>query len=144
MDTRGLLAPETAAAARDHYETLGPAAQTVTKEVAKAMAFDREEYRDRVTTDVVGTARDALFASLLRVQTGTREEFEEWLESHSGLAPHVEGSDHVDRRAWHPVPFADRVAAVTFQNEPAAAVGTVQRQAFGRHYRPLFEESVEG
>lgn len=143
MDSRGLLAPETKAAARDHYETLGPTAQTVTKEVAKAMDFDRQEYRDRVTTDVVETARDALFASLLRVHTGTSEEFEAWLDSHPALEADVEGSDHVDRRAWHSVPFEDRVAAVTFQNEPAAAVGTVQRQAFGRHYRPIFEAPTE-
>ncbi|AKH96927.1 DUF5809 family protein [Halanaeroarchaeum sulfurireducens] len=138
METRGLLAPETAAAARTHYETLGPAAQTVTREVTKAMSFDREEYRERVTGEVVGTAREALFASLLRVRVGTREEYESWLDDHPDVDAHVEGSEHVDRVAWHPVPFEDRVAAVTFQNEPDAAVATLQRQAFGRHYRPLF------
>jgi len=138
METRGLLAPETADAARRHYETLGPAAQTVTKEVAKAMAFDREEYRERVTTDVVGTARDALFASLLEVHLGTREEYEDWRDDRPALDPHEEGSESVDNVAWHPVPFDDAVAAVTYQNEPDAAVATLQRQAFGRHYRSLF------
>ncbi|MFW5919213.1 MAG: DUF5809 family protein [Halanaeroarchaeum sp.] len=139
MDTRGLLEPESAAAARDRFEALGPVAQTVTREVAKAMDFDREEYRERVTTDVVGTAREALFASMLRVHTGTREEFDDWCEAHPDLEVQVEGSEHVDRLAWHPAPFDGSVAAVTFQNEPDAAVGTVQRQAFARHYRPLFE-----
>ncbi|MFB6094320.1 MAG: DUF5809 family protein [Halanaeroarchaeum sp.] len=139
MDTRGLLAPTTETEVRERFEELGPAAQVVTKEVAKAMAFDRQEYRDRVTGDVVATARDALFSSLLRVHVGTREEFESWLDDHPDLASHVEGSDGVTRRAWHPVPVDGAVAAVTFQSEPDAAVGTLRRQAYGRHYEPLLE-----
>ncbi|MGM0399400.1 MAG: DUF5809 family protein [Halobacteriota archaeon] len=138
METRGLLAPATAETARSQYQALGPAAQTVTKEVAKSMDFDREEYRERVTTDVVGTARDALFASLLEVHLGTREEYAAWLDDHPDLDAHEEGNENVDRVAWHPVPFEGTVAAVTYQNEPDAAVGTLQRQAFGRHYRSLF------
>lgn len=138
METRGLLAPETAEAARTHFERLGPAAQTVTKEVAKAMDFDRDEYRERVSADVVGTAREALFASLLQVHLGTRAEFEEWQDDHPDLDVRVEGNENVDRVAWHPVSFEGAVAAVTYQNEPDAAVATLQRQAFGRHYRSLF------
>ena len=140
METRGLLAPETAAEARDRYESVGPAAQTVTKEVAKAMSFDREEYRERVTSDVVGTARDALFASLLQVHVGDRDTFDQWLDDNPEFDVLVEGSDSVDNVAWHLVPFESVVVAVTYQNEPDAAVGTLQRLAFGRFYRSLFAE----
>ena len=136
METQGLLSPTTAEEAHRHFDALGPAAQTVTKEVAKAMAFDREEYRERVTSEVVGTAREALFASLLEVHRGSREEFETWSDEHGDLEPEIEGAETVDYVAWHPIPFEDRVVAVTYQNEPEAAVGTLQRQAFGRHYRP--------
>lgn len=137
METRGLLAPESEAAARDRYEAVGPAAQTVTKEVAKAMNFDPGEYTERVTSQVVETARDALFASLLQVHVGTATEFEEWLETRQSLEIHLEGSENVERRAWHPIPPADAVAAVTFHDEPDAAVATVRRQAFGRFYRDI-------
>lgn len=139
MDTRGLLAPETPDEARGQYEALGPAAKTVTAEVARAMEFDEAEYRERVTGSVVETARDALFASLLRVYVGYRDEFEEWTESYPAYDVHLEGSDNVDRRAWHPVHAADAVAAVTYHEETDAAVATVQRQAFGRYYRDLVE-----
>lgn len=138
METHGVLAPETPKVVREHYETLGPAAQTVVKETAKAMEFDREEYNRRVTSEVVGTARDALFASLLEVRVGSREDFEEWVE---GQVPdhevHVEGSEQVDRVAFHVVPFAEAVVAATFQNEEAAAVATLRRIAFGRFYREV-------
>lgn len=135
METQGLLAPQTKAAARDRYETVGPAAQTVTKEVARAMEFAPEEYNRRVTSQVVETARDALFASLLQVHMGNEAEFQEWSEAHPSLEVHLEGSENVEGRAWHSVPPADVVAAVTFHDEPEAAVATVQRQAFGRFYR---------
>ncbi|ESP87292.1 DUF5809 family protein [Candidatus Halobonum tyrrellensis] len=162
MDTEGTLAPETAAAAREAYEELGPAAQVTTREAAKAMEFDREEYRERVTSDVVGTVRDALFASLLRVHVGTREEFDGWLADHPDYEADVAGSDNVDRVVWHPVPFAGAgdvdgaeagtdgavgaseanetpggglVVAATYQDERDAAVGTLRRRAFGAVYR---------
>ncbi len=76
METHGVFSPATEAVAREQYEDIGPVAQTVVKETAKAMTFDREEYGERVTSDVVATARDALFASLLETHTGTSEEFE--------------------------------------------------------------------
>jgi len=134
MDERGLLSPETPDAASAQYEDLGPAAQTVTRELAKAMAFDREEYEERVTGDVVATARDALFASLLRVTVGTRDEFDAFCDDHSDLDVRENGSEHVERVAWHVVPFEDVVVATTFENEPDAAVATLQRIVHGRYY----------
>ena len=135
MHTRGTFAPETEAEARDRYERLGPVAQTVVRETAKAMDFEREEYEERVTPEVVERARDALFASLLEVAVGTREEFDEWAADREGDVV-VVGSDQVDHVAWHAPPFADGVAA-TFQHEEDAAVDTLRRQAFGRIYREL-------
>lgn len=134
MDERGFLAPETAEAAAEQYRELGPAAQTVTRETAKAMEFDREEYRERVTSDVVETARDALFASLLEVTVGTYEEFEAFCEDHPDLDVYENGSTEVERAVWHVVPFKDAVVAATFQNEPEAAVGTLRRIVHGKFY----------
>ncbi|MFB6131167.1 MAG: DUF5809 family protein [Salinigranum sp.] len=135
METQGTFSPETAAEAREAYESVGPAAQTVVREVARAMEFDREEYHERVTGEVVETARDALFASLLTVTVGTREEFDAWREDHPEYAVHVAGSDNVDYVVWHAAPFAETAVAATFQNEREAAVGTLRRQAYGRVYR---------
>ncbi|SEW17844.1 DUF5809 family protein [Natrinema salifodinae] len=139
MHTVGMVSPASADAARERYEAVGPAAQTVVREVAKAMAFDREEYDERVTGDVVETARDALFASLLEVHVGDRDEFEEWRESYDGEVTTV-GHENVDRVAWHAGPTGQAVAA-TFQNEEDAAVATLRRQAFGRVYRELVDRS---
>jgi len=135
METHGFLAPETEAAARDRYEAVGPAAQTVVKETAKAMAFDADEYDERVTGEVIETARDALFASLLEVRTGTREEYEEWLADRDREVVE-EGSEHVSHVAWHDA-LAETVVAATFESEERAAVATLRRQAFGRAYRDL-------
>ena len=135
METQGRFAPETPAEARELYETVGPAAQTTVREVAKAMAFDREEYADRVTSDVVETARDAIFASLLEVIVGTREEFEEWHASYEGEL-FEEGHEAVDNLVWHAGPD-DVAVAATFQDEPDAAVATLRRIAFGRIYREM-------
>ncbi len=138
METEGFFAPETASEAGDYYEAVGPVAQTTVREVAKAMDFDRTEYRERVTADVVETARDATFASLLEVTIGTRDEYETWRETYDGEI-HEAGHEAVDRVVWHVGP-ADEAVAATFQNEPDAAVATLRRQAFGRLYRPLFED----
>lgn len=137
MHTVGTYTFDSAADAREQYEDVGPAAQTVVREVAKAMAFDREEYRDRVSSDVVETARDALFASLLEVHVGTREEFDDWRASYDGEVT-VSGHENVDNVVWHAGPEGEAVAA-TFQNEEEAAVATLRRQAFGRLYRDLLE-----
>ncbi|MEF8856567.1 MAG: DUF5809 family protein [Haloplanus sp.] len=136
MTTEGVFEPETLADARDAYESVGPAAQTVVRETASAMEFDREEYRDRVTSEVVETARDALFASLLVVHVGDREAFESWREAtDADLDLTVFGSEDVANVVWHAAPFADAAVAATFQDERDAAVATLRRQAFGRLYR---------
>jgi hypothetical protein len=134
-ETRGLLAPETEAAARRQFEAVGPAAQTVTREIARAMEFPKEEYEERVTGDVVETARDALFASLLEVEVGDREAFEAATDDHPDAEVVAEGSENVDQVAWHYVQFADALVATTFHDEPDAAVATLRRIAFGRFYR---------
>ncbi|WP_306054207.1 DUF5809 family protein [Natronococcus wangiae] len=139
MHTVGTFTFESPEEARETYESVGPAAQTVVREVAKSMEFDREEYGERVTGDVVETARDALFASLLEVTVGSREEYEEWRESYDGDVTEV-GHERVDRVVWHAGPTGDAVAA-TFQQEEDAAVATLRRQAFGRIYREFLEES---
>ena len=139
MEREGVFAPETVAEAREFYGSLGPTAQVVVRETAKAMEFDRTEYRDRVTGDVVETARDALFASLLVVYQGDRDEFESWCADRDVEVTTV-GSEEVDNVVWHHVPFADRVLAATYQQEPDAAAGTLRRQVFGRVYRDLFEK----
>jgi hypothetical protein len=134
MERRGLLAPATPAEARERYEELGTAAQVVTKEVATAMEFDREEYDERVTGAVVETARDALFASLLRVTVGSREEYEAETEGYDVVE---NGSPAVSSVAWHLAPATKTVVAATFENEPEAAAAACRRQAFGEVYRGL-------
>lgn len=135
MKRHGFLAPESETDARRRYEAVGPAAQTVVKETAKAMAFDADEYDERVTGDVVETARDALFASLLEVRTGTREEYEEWLADRDREVSE-RGSENVGRVAWHDA-LGETVVAATYENERRAAVATLRRQAFGHVYREL-------
>ncbi|MFW5917760.1 MAG: DUF5809 family protein [Halorubrum sp.] len=143
MHTRGTFAPETRADALERYEEVGPVAQVVVREATKAMEFDAEEYDERVTPEVVQTARDATFAELLAVHVGERGEFDAWLDESEFDAEDVVqiGSENVDNVAWHPVPFADAVIAATFQNEPDAAASTLRRNAFGRVYREEFYES---
>ncbi|RKD95992.1 DUF5809 family protein [Halopiger aswanensis] len=135
MHTVGTVAPTSTDDARRHYEAVGPAAQTVVREVAKAMSFDRAEYDERVTGEVVETARDALFASLLEVQVGSREEFDDWRESYAGDVTTV-GHENAARVVWHAGP-ADEAVAATFQEEEDAAIATLRRQAFGRLYRSI-------
>ncbi|ARS89982.1 DUF5809 family protein [Natrarchaeobaculum aegyptiacum] len=136
METTGQFTFTSSAEAREAYESIGPAAQTVVREVARAMDFDREEYDDRVTGEVVETARDALFASLLEVHVGTREEFDDWQADYDGEVT-VAGHEAVDNVVWHAGPGGEAVAA-TFQQEEQAAIATLRRQAFGRLYRDLF------
>ncbi len=135
METYGIFAPEDEATARDQYETVGPSAQTVVKETAKAMNFDREEYGERVTADVVETARDALFASLLEISTGTREEFEESIPDEFDV--HEEGSENVENVAWHVAPAVETVVSATYHEKEQAAIATLRRIAFGRVYRDI-------
>lgn len=135
MHTTGSFSPDSVADASEHYESIGPAAQTVVREVAKAMEFDREEYQERVSSEIVETARDALFASMLSVRVGTRETYTEWLEEYEGEVTET-GHESVDHVVWHAGPNGEAVAA-TFQDEEDAAVATLRRQAFGRLYREL-------
>ena len=135
MHTVGWFLPESEREASERYEALGSTAQLVVREATRVMEFGREEYEERVTGDVVGTARDVLFAEQLRVAVGTREEFEEYREDED-VEFQVFGSENVDNVAWHAPPFADGVAA-TFQGEEEAAVGTLRRQAFGHVYEDV-------
>ncbi|MGZ0748272.1 DUF5809 family protein [Haloparvum sp. AD34] len=136
MERRGVFAPTTIEEAREQYDTAGPAAQVVVRETARAMELPPEEYDERVDSDVIETARDAIFASLLAVHVGDREEFDEWLaaEDVDDEALTLLGSEHVENVVWHDARFADAVVAATFQNEPEAAVATLRRNAFGRVY----------
>lgn len=137
MRTEGVFAPETAAEARERFAAVGPTAQTAVREVAKAMDFDRDEYDRRVTGEVVATAREAIFASLLEVTVGSREEFDEWCDDRPDYDVETIGSENVDRVVWHAAPFAETVVAATFHEERRAAVDTLRRQAFGRIYRDV-------
>ena len=133
METEGQFSPTTVAAARDRYESLGSTAQVVVKEVAKAMGLSADEYRERVTGEVVETARDVLFAESLSVTVGTRDEFDEWCAD-TDRDVEVIGADNVDNVVWHAPEFAETAVAATYQSERDAAVGTLRRQAFGRIY----------
>ena len=139
METDGVYAPETVAVAKNAYDSLGSTAQIVVKETAKAMDFGPETYDDRVTSEVIETARDALFASLLEVHHGDRAAFEAWCDDHPDYSIEVFGGDDADAIVWHPAPFAETVIAATYQNEPEAAAATARRRAFGEQYRPAFE-----
>lgn len=136
METDGVYAPETVAQAETAYQSLGSTAQIVVKETAKAMAFENSEYENRVSSEVIETARDALFASLLTVTHGSTDQFESWCEDHPAYEVEQLGSDTVDRVVWHPIPFAETVVAATYGTAPAAAAATVRRRAFGEWYRP--------
>ena len=138
METEGVFDPETEAAARERFESLATPAETVVKESARQMAFDSAEFDERITEDVLRTAQESLFASLLVVHVGVREEFEEWQASHDYDVTEV-GHEQVDNVVWHALQFADEAVAATFQNQREAAVGTLRRQAFGRLYREVLE-----
>ena len=145
METQGVFAPTTSAEATDCYEDVGPVAQVVVRETAKAMSFDADEYDERVTPAVVETARDAAFAELLAVHLADRAEFDDWLDASEFTDDDVIrlGSEHVDRVAWHPVPFAETVLVTAFQNKPEAAASTLRRNAFGRVYRDVVAENAD-
>ena len=136
MHERGWFAPETTEAVRERHDALGSTAQVLLKEVAKAMAFDESEYERRVTPDAVETAREVMFAGDLLVRVGSRAEYDAWLADREyDVTEH--GSPNVSRVAWHAAPFAGEVVAATFENETAAAVETLRRQAFGAVYREV-------
>ncbi|MFB6091588.1 MAG: DUF5809 family protein [Haloquadratum sp.] len=143
MESEGTLSPSSLDEARAAFEAAGPTAQQVVREVAKAMGFDREEYTERVTSEVVERARNVVFAARLTVTVGSREEFDAWIADHPDYEVFEIGSPDVDRVVWHAAPFAEAVAAATYQNEREAAIGTLRRHAFNRIYRPRFEGSSD-
>lgn len=135
METEGLFAPATVAAARHRYRAAGTAAETVVRELARSTAAaDAEAHGEKA--DRRRTAQEAIFASLLEVQVGTREEFDEALADRDREVE-ILGSEHVTGVAWHDAQAADRVLAATFESEPDAAVATLRRQAFARLYREV-------
>lgn len=136
METVGLFRPETREQARAQFETLAPAAGEVVRVVAREMEFDDSEYDERVTGTIVDTAREALYASLLEVSIGTRDEYVDWCDSHQ-CEPVEMGSENVDNVVWHAADFAETAVAATFQDEQDAAVATLRRQAFGRLYSDI-------
>ena len=142
VETEGYLAPETVAAARDRYAETVPTAKTATREAAKAMGFDRAEYDRRVTSDVVASVRDAVFASSLRVRVADGETFDEW-RAETDAEVVLVGNDSAPQVVWHAPGFADQAVAATFGDEREAAVATLRRQAFGRLYRELFDEDAD-
>lgn len=139
METRGHFAPSTEAEVRETYESLAQAAATVTKEIAEANADSRADYQTLIGSETVETAQQALFASMLEVQVGTTEAYDAWLADHDELETELAGAEPVSGRAWHLVSARDVVVVASFEERPDAAVSAVQRQAFGRHYRPILE-----
>lgn len=135
MHTRGEFSPSSEAEAQERYDALRPAAETVVREATTAMGFDRAEFEERVTPEVLSRAHDALFASTLEITVGTRSAFDDWAEDRDGDVV-VLGSENVEHVAWHVPPVGDVVAA-TFQDEADAAVETLRRQVFGRVYRDV-------
>lgn len=135
MRTEGIFTPESLDEAQEAYEDIGPVAQTVVREVAKAMNFDREEYRERVDSDVVHAAHNTIFASFLRVYVGSTADFDAWCADNPEYEVHTIGSEQVSQVVWHPSPMDDLVVAATFEEEAEAAIATLRRQAFNRIYR---------
>lgn len=142
MHTRGDFAPVSEAEAQERYEALGSVAQTVVREATTAMGFDREEYDERVTPDVVSRVHDALFASTLAVTVGSMAEFDDWADGRAESVV-VLGSENVEHVAWHDPPMGEAVAA-TFQDQETAAVDTLRRQVFGRVYRDHVRDTRSG
>jgi len=136
MEERGILAPETPADAQARYDELQQASREVVRTAAKQMGFGTDEYQTRVTETVFASACDALFASLLVVQTGSKSEFTSETDSLDGERT-VIGHEDVANVAWHTVPFSEAVVAATFENQADAAADTVRRQAFATAYQEV-------
>ncbi len=137
METEGVFSPDTESEAKERYKSIAPAAESAIREATRTMGFDTAEYRERVTDDVIHSAQDAVFASLLQVQIGSREEFDTWREQADHAVEEV-GHEAVDNVVWHAPDFAETAIAATFQDEQDAAVDTLRRQAFGKLYAKRF------
>jgi hypothetical protein len=134
MHTEGLFAPETIEAAREQYAATDAAADAVLRALARAVPLAEDAGDVHADDDLRLTAREAIFASLLAVHVGTREEFDDWIDDRDRAVEEV-GSEQVSNVVWHDAGAADRILAATFENEPEAAVGTLRRQAFATLYR---------
>ena len=142
MHTRGDFAPASEAEAQERYQALGSVARTVVREATTAMGFDREEFDERVTPDVLLRVHDALFASTLAVTVGSMAEFDDWADGRAESVV-VLGSENVEHVTWHDPPMGEAVAA-TFQDQETAAVDTLRRQVFGRVYRDHVRDTRSG
>ncbi len=71
MQTEGILAPETPAAARDRFASLAPAAKAVLREVGRELSMDTGTYQEQMDDDSWLTAQKQIFASRLAVRAGT-------------------------------------------------------------------------
>lgn len=130
MDTEGLLAPTSLAAARRHFEALRPTAEELVSELAGLLTGEAVD-DDRA----VETAQEIVFAGVLTIHTGSRAEFEEWVADHDEPVTEF-GSEHVANVAWHPGP--DEIVAATYEDQRRAAIQTLRRQAMGHCYREAF------
>ncbi|MFW5965497.1 MAG: DUF5809 family protein [Halodesulfurarchaeum sp.] len=139
METHGEWSPETELAVRERYGSLARPAETVTKSIAKTATDTDLAYGSLTAGEVIEAAQQALFAALLEVTVSTTEEFLDWLATAGNPRVELAGPETVDRRAFHHVHPQGVVTAVSFQDKPDAAIATVRRQAFGRHYRPLLD-----
>lgn len=142
METIGYIAPMTASEAREIFAELEPAAGEIARAIAIAMDPSGDLYTERMNDEVRRTAREALFGSLLVVSTGPRESFDDWAERapYDTYTVDIEGSEHVERIAWHAAPVAERVIAATYHAERDAAIATLRRMAWGQVYHEVVVE----
>lgn len=130
METRGTFAPETRADALEYYEEVGPVAQVVVREATKAMSFGADEYDERVTPEVIRTARDATFAEMLVVHVGEEGEFDDWLAESEFDEDDVVGSGPTTSTTWcgtrspSPTPLSQRRIRRSPTRLPAPSAGT--------------------
>lgn len=136
MDTEGLFAPASVTTAREQYEAAEHAAGVVVHELLRTLSTSGKAIDDTDDAALRSTATEALFASLLEIHVGTREEFESY-QADRERAVEVLGSEYVSGVAWHDAEALDRVIAATYENEPAAAADALRRQAFAKGYREV-------
>ena len=142
METVGYLAPETPEAVEEAYADCEPIARELTREIVLATGIDSASYHDMMTTEVIEAAQAVYFSSVLRIHTGSREEFSEWIASspYTEEAVHREGSPNVDQIAWHVSRATDQIVAATYHQQREAALSSLRRIVWGR----LYAEMVHG
>lgn len=139
MRTAGNLEPATAEEIHDIYDALAVPAKEIVHDITVALDFDRAEYNTRVDQRVITRARDALFGTLLRIQTDSRDSFESMLENqpYASYECIQEGSPNVDHIAWHVSPATETIVAASYQDHPEAAVATLRRIAWNELYTDI-------